>query len=81
MIPSVLFAASFKLRSLRSSHKLIAIQIFLFEYMNFLNIIHEEDFFVKKSLENVLQRNLGTERAKECVFRVSGGTNFENFSA
>ena len=31
-------------------------------------------------LENVLQRNLRTDRAKECIFRVSGGTNFENLS-
>ena len=30
------------------------------------------------SLENVLQRNLRTERARECIFRAFGGTNFEN---
>ena len=33
------------------------------------------------NLENVLQRNLKTGRARECIFRASGGTNFENFSA
>ena len=33
------------------------------------------------NLENVLQRNLRTDRTRECIFRVSGGTNFENFSA
>lgn len=32
------------------------------------------------NLENVLQRNLRADRARECVFRVSGGTNFEKFS-
>ena len=33
------------------------------------------------NLENVLQRNLRTGKARECILRVSGGTNFENFSA
>ena len=33
------------------------------------------------NLGNVLQRNLGTGRARECIFRESGGTNFENFTA
>ena len=33
------------------------------------------------NLENVLQRNLRNDRAGECIFRASGGTNFENFSA
>ena len=32
------------------------------------------------NLEKVLQRNLRTGRAKECSFRASEGTNFENFS-
>ena len=32
-------------------------------------------------MENVLQRNLRTDRARKCIFRVSGGTNFENFSS
>ena len=30
-------------------------------------------------LVNVLQRNLSTRRAGECIFRPSGGTNYENF--
>ena len=30
------------------------------------------------NLENVLQRNLKKDRAKECIFRASGGTNLEN---
>ena len=30
-------------------------------------------------LENVLQRNLRTDCARECIFRASGGTNFESF--
>ena len=29
------------------------------------------------NLENVLQRNLRTERARESIFRVSGGTTFK----
>ena len=32
------------------------------------------------NLENVLQRNLTRVNARECIFRVSKGTNFENFS-
>ena len=32
-------------------------------------------------MENVLQRNLRTDRATECIFTVSGSTNFENLSA
>ena len=32
-------------------------------------------------LGNVLQRNLRTDTARECIFKVFGGTNFENFSA
>ena len=32
------------------------------------------------NLENNLQRNLRRDRDRECIFRASGGTNFENFS-
>ena len=64
MIPSVLPAASFKIRSLLNSHKLTAIQILLFENKNFLKIIHGRVFCNKSlwlsNLENVLQRNLRT---------------------
>ena len=28
------------------------------------------------NLENVLQRNLRTNRARQCIFRASGGANF-----
>ena len=31
-------------------------------------------------MENVLQRNLITDWARKCIFRVSGVTNFENLS-
>ena len=31
------------------------------------------------NLENVLQKNRRTDLAEECIFRASGGTNFENF--
>ena len=34
-----------------------------------------------RNLKNVLQRNLRTGRTRERIFRASGGTNFENFSA
>ena len=33
------------------------------------------------NLENACQRNLRTESARECIYRASGGTGFENFSA
>ena len=32
------------------------------------------------NLENILQKNLRTGRARECIFRASGGTNLENLS-
>ena len=56
--------------------------------MNFLKIIYEKELrkrvFCSESLsnfENVLQRNLRKDRARECIFTVSGGINLENFSA
>ena len=35
--------------------------------------------FNLRNLENVLQRNLRTGVARECIFRVSRGTRFKNF--
>ena len=35
--------------------------------------------FNLRNSENVLQRNLRTGTAKECIFRGSGGTRFKNF--
>ena len=35
--------------------------------------------FNLRNLENVLQRNLRTGSARECIFRESGGTRFQNF--
>ena len=32
------------------------------------------------NLQNVLQRNPRTDRARKCIFRVSRGTYFQNFS-
>ena len=32
------------------------------------------------NLENVLQRNVGTDGARECIFRASEGTSFQNLS-
>ena len=59
MIPSLLLAASFKLRSLCSSHDLIATN-FLFDYLDCQKIIHENVFYNVSlgNLENVLQKNL-----------------------
>ena len=34
--------------------------------------------FNLRNLENVLQRNLRTGTARECIFRASGGTRFKN---
>ena len=34
----------------------------------------------KNNLGNNLVRSLTTERARECIFRASEGTNFENLS-
>ena len=33
----------------------------------------------KNNLENILERNLSTDRAKECIFRASEGINLGNF--
>ena len=33
------------------------------------------------NLGNVLERNLRTKSARECIFRASGSTNFETFTA
>ena len=41
-------------------------------------VFHNESL---SNIENVLQRNLRTDRGREWIFRVSGGTNFEHFSA
>ena len=82
MISSVPIAASFKLRLLCSCHNLIAIQICFFEYMNFLKDHPRKRVCCNISLsylQNVFQRNLRTDRATKCIFRVSGGTNFEYF--
>ena len=50
--------------------------------MNFLKIIHKKRAFHNvnlSNLENLLQRNLRTGRAVECIFRESGETDFEIF--
>ena len=35
--------------------------------------------FNLRNLENVLQKNLRTGMARECIFSASGGTRFKNF--
>ena len=81
VIPSVLLVASFQLRSLSSSHKLIAIHIFYLNILIFENYPRTVSRNVKLSnLENVLQRNLRTSRTRECSFRAFSRHRFWNFS-
>ena len=48
--------------------------------MNLLKVIHKEECLVNSgNLENVFQRILRTDSARGCIFKASGGTNFENF--
>ena len=47
--------------------------------MNFLKNHPQKRVFCNASLSN-LENVLKTDRARECIFRVSGGTNFENLS-
>ena len=78
VIPSVLIATSFQHRLLRSSDKFIAIN----SHSHGLNI-----WILKKrfrnvnlsNLENIWQRKLRRDRARECIFRAFGGTNFVSF--
>ena len=73
------FTITFSIPSF-SPHKFIAIQILIWVYKFLKN--HPQ---TRKSgnvdlsnLENVLQRNLRTSKAGECIFRACGGTNFKN---
>ena len=55
-------------------------KVLTFHLKIFLNIHREECFVIQFAyLENVLQRNLRTGMARECIFRASGGTRFKNF--
>ena len=81
MIPSVTLAASSQPRLLCNSHKFITIQFFIFLiYENHprRRVSRNVDL---NSLGNVLQRNLRTNSAREWIFRASGSTNFEKFTA
>ena len=71
VILSVLLAVSLDLRALHSSHRFIAIQIL------FINIwiLWKSSISKINNLENNLERNLTTHRARECVFRASESTN------
>ena len=77
MTPSKLLAVSFELRSLRSSHKFIAILVCTDEF--FKNYPPKRIFRNESisNLENVLQRNLRTDTAMECIFKVSECINLE----
>ena len=79
---TVLLAASFKLRLLHSSHKPVFIQILYLIYEFFKNHQRKRIFWNASlnNLENVLQRSVRKDRARECIFRVSGSTNFDNCS-
>ena len=72
MIPSVPLAAFFKLTTQDLQY-----------YTFFLNHPWNRDFpnVSLVNLEKVLQGNLGTDRARECNFRVSESTQFENFTS
>ena len=57
-------------------------------FLQMKNLIIQGYFMAKNTsvvevtnLENVLQGNVRAERTRECILRVSGGTNFENFFA
>ena len=83
----LLFYLLHLLRLFCSFHKFIAILIF------YLNTIWIYEFFKRhpergvfcyvnlSNLENVLERNLRTDKTGEYIFWASGGTNFEKFSA
>ena len=51
--------------------------------MNFKNHLQKRAFcnVSLSKLENVLQVNLRTDRARKCIFRVNVGTNFRDFLA
>ena len=51
--------------------------------MNFKNHLQKRAFcnVSLSNLENVLQVNLRTDRARKCIFRVNVGTNFRDFLA
>ena len=56
--------------------------VYRFFYLNFFFFTSTEksiSLFNLRNLENVLQRNLRTGTARECIFRASGGTRFKNF--
>ena len=72
VIPSVLLAESFQLRSICSSQKLITKQIFLFEYINFLKIILEEESFVMKA------KQFGKCFTRKSKNRQSQGVHFQS---
>ena len=76
-IPSVLLGASFQFRLLHSSCKSTSIHIF---YLHILIFYKSKCFVNLSNLENVLQGNLRKDRAREYIFKASGGTHFENFS-
>ena len=71
------------LRSFRNSYKFIDCYlntIWIYEF--FKNHLRRGVFCNVKlsNLTNVLQSSLRTESTGECIFRVSGEQNFENFS-
>ena len=68
VIPSVLLAVSLHLRAL---HRFIAIQIL---FMN-IWILWKSSISKINNLEDNLERNLTTHRARECIFRASESTN------
>ena len=59
---------------------IIIIIIIIIVMINFLkNHLKKECFEMLSNLENVLQRNLKTGRARECILRAFGATNGDAF--
>ena len=59
---------------------IIIIIITIIVMVNFLkNHLKKECFEMLSNLENVLQRNLKTGRARECILRAFGATNGDAF--
>ena len=74
------------LRSFLCSRKFKDIQMFylntIWIYKSFKNHLWRGVFrnVNLSNLENVLQRNLRTGKAEDCILKASGGTDFEKFS-
>ena len=53
--------------------------IYIYIYQPFRSPVYRFERPNLRNLENVLQRNLRTDTARECIFRASGGIRFKSF--